>query len=202
MFIPAHSGMPVYLTAFVGRRNELAVLRRLLADSARLVTVVGVGGSGKTRIVAELASQTTADAASPLPDALAWTDLSAVTTQVDASSVAVSLGVPVGSSRRHRCQRSFAPSPTAPLLLVLDNCEELVVACRDLVEALLAACPHLVVFATSRVALGAEREHVVALPPMSSAISDQHSEAAELFYDRASRVLPAYPHQARRAAGP
>ena len=161
---------------------------------------MGVGGSGKTRIVAELASQTTADAASPLPDALAWTDLSAVRDQV-ALSVAVSLGVPVGSSGDPlpALVRAVADRP---VLLVLDNCEELVVACRDLVEALLAACPHLVVFATSRIALGAEREHVVALPPMSAAVeTSQRSEAAELFYDRAGRVLPAYPHQAGELAG-
>jgi predicted ATPase len=192
--MPAHAGMPVYLTAFVGRRNELAVLRRLVADSAGLITVVGVGGSGKTRIVAELASQTTADAALPFPDGLTWTDLSAVTDQV-ALSVAVSLGVPLGSSDDPLPALVRAVADRR-VLLVLDNCEELVVACRDLVGALLAACPHLVVLATSRVALGAEREHVVALPPMSSAIGDQRSEAAELFYDRASRVLPTYPQQA------
>lgn len=190
----APSGMPVYQTAFVGRGNELVVLRRLVADTARLVTVVGVGGSGKTRIVAELVRENPASTASSLPDGLAWTDLSAVKDQV-ALAVAVSLGVRVGPS--------VDPLPALVravadrhVLLVLDNCEELLVACRDMVDALLASCPHLIVLATSRIALGAERENVVALPPMSSATGDQRSEAAELFYDRASRVLPSYPHQA------
>ena len=192
--MPAHAGMPVYLTAFVGRRNELAALRRLVADSARLVTVVGVGGSGKTRIVGELASQTAANATSPFPDGLAWADLSAVTDQV-ALAVAMSFGVPVGSSGDPLPALVRAIADRC-VLLVLDNCEELVVACRDLVDALLAACPHLVVLATSRIALGAEREHVVTLPPLSSAIGHQRGEAAELFYNRASRVLPTYPQQA------
>ena len=82
-------------------------------------------------------------------------------------------------------------------LLVLDNCEELADACRTLIEVLLASCPHLVVLATSRTSLHPALEHLMALPPMhATAEKDERSDAADLFYDRAGRVLPAYPHHA------
>lgn len=186
-------GIPSYLSNFVGRQTEYETLRGALAEPARLITVVGAGGAGKTRIVAELARELASDPAGPFPDGVTWTDLAPVTDpdQV-ALTTAGSLGTPVGSDG----------DPLAAvirfvvdrrLLLILDNCEQVAAACQSLIGAVLAACPQVAVLATSRTALGAEGERVLALPPMSSAEGDTRSEAAELFYDRASRLLPGYP---------
>ena len=191
-------GLPAYPTRFVGRRAELAELRRLLSGPARLVTVVGVGGSGKTRIAAELArSAMQADPTVRFRHGVAWADLAPITDPDQVrQAVGGAFGLPSGVNLD--TVEALARALTDQhALLILDNCEELAPACRTLIEVLLASCPGLVVLATSRVSLHSALGHVMALPPMkATAEKGWRSEAAELFYDRAGRVLPAYPHQA------
>ena len=175
------------------------MLHRSIGSAARLVTLVGAGGTGKTRLALELAAETLSlEADSPFRDGVIWVDLAAITdpTRVwQAVSHAVGLGAgaanldPAEALVRALCDRR--------LLLVVDNCEELVARCRELAEVLLAGCPDLVILATSRTPLHSSYEQVVSVPPMSAeAAFGERSEAAELFYDRAARVLPAYPSQA------
>ena len=164
-----HVRPPRYPTRFVGRRAEVATLRGLLR-SGRLVTVVGLGGAGKTRVAAELVSDR---------DCL-WVDLSDANDPGDvAAAVAESLGLPAGGGA----------DPTVgilnvirdlPTLLVLDNCEVQRAACRELVDALLVDADALTVLATSRAPLDSAYEWLYPLPPLA--------EGDELFADRAARV--------------
>ena len=115
--------LPVELTTFVGRRKELAEGRRMVR-AARLVTIVGPGGVGKTRLAVRLAHQVVR----VFPDGVVWVDLAA---QRDpgalASEVASALGVePQGQSALEAIATYLA---SRRLLLVLDNCEHLVDAC-------------------------------------------------------------------------
>lgn len=198
MALQAPAGVPTYLTSFVGRLAELALLRRLPAGAIRLATVVGIGGAGKTRLVAEYVRASGLRTQSPRFDRVIWADLSTASAEEDrvALWVATASGISVGS------RSEVLPALVRTLgggssLLVIDNCEALVPACRELVEALLAACPRLVVLITSRTPLGTDTEQVLRLPPLSSASGDRRSESTDLFYDRASRVLPGYPQQSR-----
>lgn len=187
--------LPVFGTRFIGRERELAALRQLFSLAARMVTVVGVGGAGKTRLALELAAtMLPIDADSRFRDGVAWVDLAPITdpTRVwQAVADAFKLHAGANIDPAQALVRALADRQ---VLLVMDNCEELVPACRQLVEVLLAGCPALVCLATSRTPLQAAYEQVVAVPPMKAeSDAGERSEAAELFYDRAAKVLPAYP---------
>ena len=145
---PRH-GLPVPLTSFVGREDELAALDKLLGR-ARLVTLTGPGGAGKTRLAVELAT----GADERFPDGVWLADLAGVTdAELVPSRVMEALGVrqtvdlPVIEALRYRLR-------SAELLLVLDNCEHLLDSCARLAEDLLGSSPGLRVLATSREALG------------------------------------------------
>jgi predicted ATPase/class 3 adenylate cyclase len=160
------TNLPVPPTTFLGRERELHELSALLAEgSVRLLTLTGVGGSGKTR----LAVQAAAEASELYPDGLFWVGLAPLRDPaLVTSSMARALGAKdeladhIGSKR---------------LLLVLDNFEQLVEAAPELME-LLSACPRLTVLVTSRepLHLSAEREYEV-LPL-------RESDAVSLFHER------------------
>ena len=145
LFAPQPSNLPVPLTSFVGRQAELATVKTLLS-AARLVTLTGAGGSGKTRLAIEAA----AGLLEAYEGGVWWVDLAPLT---DGALVARMVARAVGA------QDAPQRSPTAAIterlsgqsaLLVLDNCEHLAQACAQLVSELLAACPGLRVLATSR----------------------------------------------------
>ncbi len=174
----AHN-LPVQLTSFVGRADELAEVEELLARE-RLVTLTGSGGCGKTR----LAVQAAAEQADRWPDGVWWVELGPVTDPpLVAEVVASATGAmvePVGGALRAlglqlRDRR---------LLVCLDNCEHLVDACAEVAEAVLRSCPQVAVLATSREPLGVPGEAVWRVP---SLVED---EALALFVERASRVRP------------
>ena len=166
---PGYPGPPRYPTRFVGRRVEVATLRGLLRPG-RLVTVVGLGGAGKTRVASELVTD----------GECVWVDLSDASVPGDvAGAVAEALRLPAGGGA----------DPTIavvnvlraePTLLVIDNCEAQQRACRELVDALLLEMDALTVLATSRVPLDSAYEWLFPLPPLA--------EGDELFTDRAARV--------------
>jgi Novel STAND NTPase 1 len=136
------------LTSFLGREQELAELARLLAE-ARLVTLCGTGGVGKTRLALELADGVLARFADGawLADLAGISDPGLVPTAVMAAvGVRQEGGVPAVEALVYRLR-------SAELLLVLDNCEHLLDACAQLAEVLLRAAPGLRVLATSREAL-------------------------------------------------
>ncbi|GIJ67830.1 BTAD domain-containing putative transcriptional regulator [Virgisporangium ochraceum] len=156
-------------TRLFGRDAELADLRRLLATE-RLVTLVGPGGVGKTRLALELPATTVLRLA-PVTDPAAIPH-----------ALAAALGLAV--ARGDVLPSCLAVLADRPGLLVVDNCEHLVDAARDLVNLLLATCPSLTVLATSREPLGLGAEYVRRLTPLP------HRGAVEVFRDRAGRVRP------------
>lgn len=172
--------LPIHLTRFVGREEELTTLDRLLA-STRLLTLTGAGGSGKTRLASELATR---DA--NRFDHVTWVDLTPV---ADERQVATQCADALHVTDRmdtSAVDAIVANIGTGRHLLVLDNCEHVVEACASLAESLLRACPALTIVATSREALGVPSETSWLVPPMVPA------EATQLFVDRAQGVVATF----------
>jgi predicted ATPase/DNA-binding SARP family transcriptional activator/class 3 adenylate cyclase len=188
------SNLPAALTPFVGRAAELEDLVHLLG-SARLVTLTGVGGAGKTRLAAEAAARTTED----FPDGVWLVELgplrdpSLVVAEVTAAVGLEACGLARvdGASDDFLCDQLR----TRRLLLVLDNCEHLIEPVARLAHAILARCPDVTVVATSREVLGLPGEVVWGVPPLSLPPADPvgpvdlaGSDAVALFCERAGRA--------------
>ncbi|WHM39673.1 regulator [Streptomyces sp. BPTC-684] len=185
------SHLPSELNSFVGRERELAALHGLLAE-ARLTTVVGVGGVGKTRLALRAASATAVQ--ERFCDGVRPADLSTVTDPglLD-HAVLDALGLTDHTSRPprrilldHLADRS--------LLLVLDGYEQLVDACAELVCELLRRCPGLRVLAAGRLPLRLAGERLLALAPMDD------EDAVALFADRAAAGRGGFAPTDERAA--
>lgn len=190
------NNLPVQVTSFVGRRWELGELGRRLQGGARLVTLTGPGGNGKTRLAVQLA----ADLLERFPDGLYMVDLSALTDGAQvAGAVATVLRIREEPGRTP-AEGVAAALATRRLLLVLDNCEHLIAAAAELANTLLLGCPHLQLIATSREPLAIPGETVWPVPPLTvPAIGDEVTassatafEAVRLFIERARAVSPAF----------
>jgi len=172
-------GVPTAWTTFIGRDRERDLIHASIAD-ARLVTLVGPGGVGKTRLAAVVAEA----AASSFPSGVAFVDLVPVRDGFVAQAVAATLGLvespqqPLESAIAERIGRGR-------VLLVLDNCEHLLVAVTGFITRLLSHCPYTRVLATTRERLGVAGERLVAIEPLPLA-----SDAVALFLDRAAEVNP------------
>jgi len=183
--------LPAPISSFIGRHAELADLGRLL-DEARLVTLTGVGGVGKTRLALEAA----AGAALQFEDGAAFVDFAPLADPgLVPRHVASALGLTEQPGRPS--DRQLADHlRDAELLLLLDNCEHLHEACGDLALNLLSGCPALRILATSRRSLGLEGEidypvPPLALPPLGADPAELHaSEAVRLFLTRAREARP------------
>ncbi|MBM7791368.1 ATP-binding protein [Tenggerimyces flavus] len=179
---PGHVvGVPQSRTTFVGRAQDLDDVLAALA-SHQLVTLVGAGGVGKTRLAAAVAEA----AASLFPFGGAFVDLVPVRDEFLPEAVAAALGV------TERGQRPLVDAIVDRLsrgrsLLVLDNCEHLVDAAAAFVDRVLTACPSAVVLATSRERLGLPGERALPLAPLPLG-----SDAEALFEDRARAADPAF----------
>src|SRR6516164_7634099 len=187
--------LPAELTTFVGRRGELAEVRRLLAGS-RLVTLTGVGGVGKTR----LALRAAAGMRRAFRDGVWLVQLDQLRDEaLVAQAVAGALGL--------QDRAGYAPAAALAeylagrqLLLMLDNCEHLVDAVAELADLLLRAAAGLRVLATSREALTIDGESVLAVPPLPVPPPGRRPTAAELtrfpavrlFAERAAQVVPGF----------
>jgi len=187
--------LPAELTSFVGRRNEMAEVRRLLADS-RLVTLTGVGGVGKTRLALRAATELRR----AFRDGVWLVQLDQLRDQaLVAQAVAGALGL--------QDRAGYAPAATLAdylagrqLLLVLDNCEHLVDAAAKLADLLLRAAAGLRVLATSRESLNITGETVLAVPPLRAPEAGRRLTVAELaqfpaaglFAERAAQVVPGF----------
>ena len=183
------SRLPSAMTSLVGRDKEVDAAVQAVSE-ARLVTLTGVGGVGKTR----LALRTAAVAAAGFADGLCWCELASVTDpEAVAPAVATALGVHRGAGTTV-VESVVAFIGDQEKLLILDNCEHLLGGVRPLVAEVLRGCPRLTVLATSRVQLGINGEHVrpVATLPLSAspARRDAPSPAERLFVERARAVRP------------
>ncbi|WP_113704428.1 ATP-binding protein, partial [Nonomuraea lactucae] len=195
-------GLRAQLTSFVGRVEELGQVELHLRE-ARLVTLIGAGGAGKTRLALEAAARADGDVCfvqlAPVADA----------TEV-ANAVLAALDVRerllAGPDRPavDPAARLVSVLAERDLLLVLDNCEHLVVATAELADLLLAACPGLRVLATSREALGITGERIMPVAPLrlppAGAGNPLDYPAIRLFADRAAAVRPGFAVEEGNAA--
>jgi predicted ATPase/transcriptional regulator with XRE-family HTH domain len=199
------NNLPLQLTSFIGREREIAQIKRLLTltfagqpagAGARLVTLTGMGGSGKTR----LALQVAAEVAAAFPAGAWFVDLApladpALVTQ----TVAGALGVQAAQSDSLLVSL-VNYTREKKLLLLLDNCEHVIEACAQLTETLLRAGPHLKVLATSRETLNIAGETVYHVPSLSTPDPGQlpsldvltRYEAVHLFVERAGAAWPGF----------
>jgi predicted ATPase/class 3 adenylate cyclase len=183
--------LPERLSSFVGRDGELAEIRQLVSSN-RLVTLIGPGGVGKTR----LALQVGAELLDGEGDGVWLIELAGVSEPEQvATTVAGALTIQPASGRSIReslieCLRNQR------MLLVLDNCEHLIESVATLCDAFLSSCPGLHVLATSREPLGVYGETVYRLPPLSLPPDDDADprdfDAIRLFEQRARSNQPAF----------
>ncbi len=183
-------GLPASWTPFIGRTRERDHLLQSLHES-RLVTLLGPGGVGKTRLAAVVAK----DVGTVLPLGASFVELVSVRPGFLVQAVAAVLGVteqpgrplPVGVLDRLRHGRA---------LLVLDNCEHLIDDTAEFVTALLGATDELTVLTTSRERIGVAGERVIPLPGLSLVAESSGgavgSEAVSMFFDRARAVDPQF----------
>jgi len=166
-------------TSFVGRSAELDAIAALL-DSARLITVTGSAGVGKTR----LALRAAALATDRFPGGIRFVGLSGVhDPDLLFGAVSAGLGLPDQAADGQRAA-VLAHLRDRQLLLILDACEHHLDACAGLAEAVLRAAPGVTVLATSRQPLGAPDEHLLPTRPLPA-----ETDAVQLFEERAAAVL-------------
>src|SRR5213593_1847983 len=176
------SALSVQLTRFVGRETELAEAVTLLADT-RLLTLTGPGGVGKTRLALRLASAVAEDFA----DGVWFVDLSPLGDgEFVWGKVAQSLEVSEPGRGRALSEAVGRRLASKRALLILDNCEQVVMSASDVAAALLGTAPELRIIATSREPLGVGGEVTWAVPPLVEA------DALALFVDRARQVWPQF----------
>ena len=189
------NNLPRQLTSFVGRENEIAEVKQLLS-TAYLVTLIGTGGVGKTR----LAIQVAADPLEAYADGVWLVELAALSDPaLVPHTVASALRVPEQPGRQPT-ETLAGYLHSKHLLLLLDNCEHVLRACLELVDALLRACPNLRVLATSREPLEVEGEVTYRVPSLQ--LPDVHRlpplakladyEAVRLFAERAALSQPRF----------
>ena len=195
------NNLPQQLTSFVGRIGEMREVQRLLVQT-RVLTLLGPGGIGKTR----LALQVAADVLDAYPDGVWFVDLAAIT---DSSLVADALARVLGL-------REEAGTPltdticrhvrSRQMLVLLDNCEHLLTPCANLVDALIHAGPAIRVLATSREPLRMQGEQVYPLPvlalpdPKADLGALVRADAVRLFVERARLQRPDFTVGEREAS--
>jgi predicted ATPase/DNA-binding CsgD family transcriptional regulator len=197
------NNLPRQLTSFIGRKKEMTEVKRLLS-AVSLVTLTGVGGSGKTRLALQMA----AEVADRYLDGVWYVQLAPL-------SEPLLVAQAVASALRIREQRGRSLMDTLlddlrhkGLLLVFDNVEHLISACASLAETLLQGCAGLRILVTSREPLRIEGEHIYPVPPLSLPSPGTlhplptlaRSEAVQLFVDRAISAHPLFALSEQNAA--
>ena len=206
-FPPIHTvaertgNLPLQVSSFIGRGRELDQTAAAL-EEARLVTLTGAGGVGKTRLALQVAGQV-----SPRFGDGAWLcelapvrDVAAVD---DAVAAVFSVTAPAGLSTRQALVEFLRGKQ---LLLVLDNCEHLLEGAAALAGVLQRSCERLAILTTSREGLGIEGERLVPVPPLqvpgadADLVAISQAEAVRLFAERAAAVKPDFAVTAENAA--
>ncbi|MFD8526046.1 ATP-binding protein [Streptosporangium canum] len=189
-------GLPAEVTGFVGRRHEVAEVKRLLSG-ARVVTLTGTGGVGKTRLALRVA----ADVVRAFRDGVWLVDLAALESpELLVQAVSEALEIRDHSSRPPmRVLIEHLRDKQA--LVILDNCEHLLHDCAVLAETLVRSTPEVRILATSRQVLGIAGEQTLSVPALSLPDADvsrpsleslAQYDAIQLFVERAGAVLPGF----------
>jgi predicted ATPase/class 3 adenylate cyclase len=193
--------LPVPVSSFVGRERELEQTAAALGQ-ARVVTLTGAGGVGKTRLALQAAGQ----AAARFADGAWVAELAPVREAAgvdDAVAAVFSVTARAGQGTGEALVEFLR---SKQLLLVLDNCEHLLEAAAGLAGLLQRSCERLVILATSREALGIEGEQLVPVPPLGVPVPGAdlaaitQAEAVRLFAERAAAVKPGFQVTAENAA--
>ncbi|NOH01888.1 MAG: tetratricopeptide repeat protein [Chloroflexi bacterium] len=187
------NNLPAQTTAFIGRENEIAEVKALIANH-RIVTLTGSGGAGKTR----LSLQAGAECLEAFTNGVWFVELAALT---DASLITGAITSAMGLREKDSDIQLLANTiGSHPTLLILDNCEHLIESCARLVERLTQACPKLHVLTSSREALGIPGEHPYRvpslpfpdtkhLPPLNEIAK---CESVQLFVERVKTYVPSF----------
>jgi predicted ATPase/class 3 adenylate cyclase/DNA-binding CsgD family transcriptional regulator len=189
------NNLPIQLTSFVGREKELVDIRRLLQNT-RLLTLIGPGGTGKTRLSIQAASEML----DQYPDGVWFVELAPI---LDPILVPRTTAIAIGL--RDEPQRPVIDMlcdylARKKMLLILDNCEHLVDACAKMADRILHAAPDTRILASSREALSISGEVTYRVPSLElpdvnhlpSVESLSQYEAVELFIDRAIAAVPSF----------
>jgi predicted ATPase/class 3 adenylate cyclase len=196
------NNLPVQVTTFIGREHEIAQGLSLL-DGARLLTLTGPGGTGKTRLSLQLA----AESAPRFPDGAFWVPLAPISDpELVPSTIAHSLGVQV-SGKEAPLDRVVEHVRGKRMLLVLDNFEQIMPAATT-VSSILSAGPEIKVIASSRAPLRIAGEQEFPVPPLELPDPEKlpslevlaQSDAVKLFIERARAVKPDFMVTAENAA--
>jgi predicted ATPase/DNA-binding XRE family transcriptional regulator len=185
----ARNNLPQQLTSFVGRQRELEEIEALLRVH-RLVTVVGSGGVGKTRVAVQLGS----NLINAFPDGVWLADLAPLADEtLTASVILTALQLPSGTGSA--LEVVIANLKARRPLLILNNCEHVIFQARDVAAGILQSCPYVRILSTSREALGVAGERVYRLPSLAAPPDSRGNaqdtlpyDAVELFVDRALAV--------------
>ncbi len=189
------NNLPLQVTSFIGREREITEVKRLLSTT-RLLTLTGVGGTGKTRLALQAASE----ALEGFTDGVWMAEFAALSEPaLVVKTVASALGVPEQPGRS-LMETLMDHLSSKSLLLLFDNCEHLLSACAQLANTLMRGCPRLRILATSREQLGIANELTYRVPSLS--LPDPHSlpnsenlaqyEAIRLFMERAGSCDPGF----------
>ena len=188
----ARTNLPARMPPLFGRNDDVAAVRSLLAKHA-VVTIVGAGGIGKTRVAQAAGAAALAD----FPDGVWWIELAALADgALVPASVLRPLGIPLGGDR-DPTEAVVSVIRSQRLLLILDNCEHLLDAVSAFVDAIRAAAPDVRVLVTSQELLRTSEEHVyrlgtLPLPAHADAAAAAASGAVALFVARAQAVDPRF----------
>jgi predicted ATPase/DNA-binding CsgD family transcriptional regulator len=197
------NNLPHQLTTFIGRQRDLEMAKRLLSTTS-LVTLTGAGGSGKTRLALQIATNLLDE----YPDGVWVAELAPVS---DAALLPHALAEAAGIREQagHPLLTTLVTTlRSRDTLLVFDNCEHLIAACAQLIDLLLRSCPKLQILATSREALSIAGEGVWPVPPL--AVPEVHpvpaldelarTESVRLFLERARAARPDFELTSQNAA--
>ncbi len=191
---PFSNTLPVQLTNFIGRKQELERVKQML-NSARLLTLTGTGGCGKTRLALQVLEDLSQSRA--FPDGIVWVDLAPLN---DGSLLpqAVSISFELHEKTDEPLSQTIVHELSSKqILLALDNCEHLIPSCASLVDLILRTCPNTQVLTTSREPLGVPGEVSWLVPSLSVPESSPEkpdilevaqSDAVQLFMDRAAAI--------------
>ena len=157
------TNLPIPLTSFIGRKKDIALIQQRLAGH-RLVTLIGAGGIGKTRLSQHIASQLLGEYANGvwLVELASLSDPALVP-----QTVAAVFGIQQGTTARAMVETLIHFLRAKTVLLILDNCEHLLDACAQLADKLLKHCPDLKILATSREGLGIIGEALYQVPSLT-----------------------------------